>query len=317
MGFPKAIYDKAFEEKRVVRQRNEALREEKKAQLYKDFPRVKEIDTELSKMGIELTMAAFSGKKDLLKQLENKAQRLETEKSTYIGTDFHIAYECEKCQDSGYVNGKICECIVNSAKKLQFSELSSAAPFKECTFENFNTNYYPETGAGKISPKLRMEKNLSYAKKFADKFPNGENLLFTGGTGLGKTHLSLAIGNAVTEKGYSVFYCSSEYIVTKSVNEKFGKSDGEMPYYNSVRDCDLFILDDLGTEIPTQMVPNTIYDIINSRILTGKSTLINTNLSMEEIAKKYTPRVSSRLIGEYTTLLFEGSDIRQIKKMQK
>ncbi len=317
MGFSNKIYAEAVEQKRILRQRNEELREGLKLKLYNDVPRVKEIDQELSTLGMEITFATFSGNHERLDALKEKCLSLKAEKEKLTPDGYDVAYSCDICKDSGVLDGKPCKCIEAAAKKLQFSKLSSVAPFDDCTIENFNLDYYPSESENAISPKLRMEKNVAYINKYITNFPTGENLLLVGATGLGKTHISIAIANAVIEKGYGVFYSSAEYLITKLQKEKFGKLDDETSYNDAALECDLLILDDLGTEFSTQFSKSIIYDIVNTRILTKKPTIINTNLTMSEIKEIYSPRVASRFIGEYTTLLFDGADVRQIKALNK
>lgn len=316
MGFSNAIYAAAIEKKRVLRQHNDAIRESNQQKLYETIPRLKEIDYELSQLGINTTMAVFNNNKEKINELKEKCQALKSEKDALIPDGYEVPYECDICKDSGFVNGKYCECIEREARNIQFSTLSSAAPFEECRIDNFDLSYYPIEGEGKFSPKVRMEKNFEYIKKYISSFPTGENLLLVGNTGLGKTHLSIAIASEIIVKGYGVFYSSAENLISNLQKEKFGKSDAEFNYNDAALQCDLLILDDLGTEFSTQFSKSVIYDIINTRILTKKSTIINTNLFMPEIKEQYSPRIASRLIGEYTTLLFEGADIRQIKKIK-
>ena len=318
MGFSKTIIEKALDEKRKLRQNNDTRREALKNKLYVDFPRVAEIDSELSTLGMKIVTACFSEGAAKVEELKVRCEELYSEREGLFDADeYSVPFECDKCQDSGYLDGQYCDCITRAAKRYQYEALSTVMPFNECGFINFNLEYYPEEGNTNISPKLRMEKNLNYCKKFVNNFPTGENLLFMGGVGLGKTHLSVAIARELIEKGYGVYYASVENLVTNLQKEKFGKVDGDFSYLQAVEDADLLIVDDLGTEFNTQYSKTAIYEIVNSRLLSGKSTIINTNLFMEELNDRYTARIASRFIGNYTPLLFEGNDIRQQKAMNK
>ncbi len=139
-----------------------------------------------------------------------------------------------------------------------------------------------------------------------------------GNTGLGKTHLSLAIAREVIERGFGVIYCSTPEILSKLEKERFGKS-----YNNSddseeaLKECDLLILDDVGSEFHTSFTKNIIYNIINFRISHGKPTIISTNLELEELEVMYSQRLVSRLMGEYVIMNFVGTDIRQVKRLEK
>ncbi len=318
MGFSKYIYEKALAQKRRDLQSGDAKRAVLKTKLYSDFPRIREIDNELARLGMKVVMSSFGGNKKEIADIQAKSEMLQSEKQNMTSlSDYDVPYVCENCKDTGTIDGKYCQCIELLAKKIQAEELSSGAPFSQCRFDNFNLDYYPMEGDSKIPPKIRMEKNFAYIKRFAEEFPKGENLLFIGGTGLGKTHLSIAIGNEVLGKGFGVYYSSSDEFIANLERERYNRSNLKIDVYETANDCDLLIIDDLGTEFLTNFGKSAIYNIINSRILKGKSTIVSTNLTMAEIAEKYTPRVSSRFIGNYTSLLFDGKDIRQIKALNK
>lgn len=315
MGFSSDIYSEVLENKRRLRQRNEALSDANRKKLYAENPRIREIENKLLKIGMETTLAVFSGNKEKLETLKIQCLKLNEEKKKLLaGSSLNVPYACEKCRDSGFFEGHYCDCVKREAKAIQFKRLSSVAPFEECRFSTFSLDYYStDSTDGKVSPRVRMEKNLNYIKRFAENFPTGENLLLVGGAGLGKTHLSIAAANAVIERGFGVFYSSADYLLTKLERERFGRSGNNYKYYDAIEECDLLVLDDLGTEFLNQFGKAAIYDIINTRILAKKPVIINTNLFMDELAERYTPRISSRLIGNYTSLLFDGSDIRQQK----
>ena len=318
MGFSGNTYSKALEIKRKQLQNSDEKRRVLKEELYNDIPRVKEIDQRLSKIGMEIVLSTFSGDKSKLKDLENECLSLNKERDSIIPkSKYEIPYFCDKCKDSGYFDGKYCSCVEQLAKEIRFEELKEIAPFDVCRFDNFDLKYYPDVATGKFSPKERMESNLKYFKKFINNFPSGENLLLIGGAGLGKTHISIAIANEIIKKGYDVFYSSIEDIISTLEAERYGRIKTNFDLKEAIQQCDLLVIDDLGTEFLTQFGKTEIYDIINSRILKNKQTIINTNLFMEEIAERYSPRISSRLIGNYTTLIFEGKDIRQLKLAEK
>ena len=318
MGFSKAIIEKALDEKRKLRQNNDSRRDAMKSKLYTDFPRVAEIDNELSALGMKIVTACFSEGATKVEELKTRCEELYREREELFNSEgYSVPYQCEKCQDTGFFEGGYCDCIIRAAKRYQYEALSTVMPFNECGFDNLSLEYYPEEGSTNVSPKLRMEKNFKYCKKFVNNFPTGENLLCMGGVGLGKTHLSVAIARELIEKGYGVYYASVENLVTNLQREKFGKTDGDFSYFQAVEDADLMIVDDLGTEFNTPYSKTAIYEIVNSRLLSGKSTIINTNLTMDELKERYDARIASRFIGNYTPLLFEGNDIRQQKAMNK
>lgn len=226
-----------------------------------------------------------------------------------------VKYFCPECEDTGVVGTKLCSCHINLLKDLAYEEAGKKSPLKICTFEDFRLSYYPEKAesAYEMSPREKMADILSFCREYADNFDrNAPSVLMAGKTGLGKTHLSLAIVGKVIEKGYSVLYNSAQNFFRELQNERFGKS-GSSAFENMMLECDLLVIDDLGAEFSTTFTVSALYNIVNTRINTGLPTIISTNYSLSEIENQYTNRISSRFIGEYSILYFEGSDIRQLK----
>ena len=243
-------------------------------------------------------------------------------KSVNLPEDYlELNYRCKKCSDEGYVDGIMCDCMKKMMKKEVYNELNKMSPLELSSFENFSLDFYSDTPQpnSELTPKKRMAKILEFCKKYASQFKkNSPSLLMTGSTGLGKTHLSLAIAKEVIEKGFGVIYGSAQNIISKMEKEKFrgyqNSSDETERHYI---DCDLLIIDDLGTEYLTSFSSAAIYNIVNSRIMMNKPTIISTNLSMKELEKNYSQRMVSRIIGNNIRLEFLGSDIRQKIMFQK
>ena len=196
-------------------------------------------------------------------------------------------------------------------------ELSAEMPLESCRFDNFDLKYYPDKADREgNNPRRRMTAILKLCREYVINFSPeaSENLLFIGEAGLGKTHLTLAIVSGVIEKGYLPVYGSAENLFSVIEAEKFsGNGKGS---YDSMLKCDLLVIDDLGTEMATAFTKSALYNLINTRILNRKPTIINTNLTMKQIEERYSARVSSRLIGNYEGKRFLGMDIRQQKKLQ-
>mgnify|MGYP000798371620 FL=1 len=222
----------------------------------------------------------------------------------------NVRYSCKKCEDKGFVNGIMCDCFKELLKSLEYEKLCSNLPVNNCRFDNFKLDYYPE-GVG-TSPRRRMESVLDFCKTYAAEFSQkSSSLLLYGHTGLGKTHLSLAIAGKVVEAGHGVIYSSAQNLFNKLEKEKFGRSDGNTE--ENILGCDLLIIDDLGAEFTTQFTVSALYNIVNSRELEGKPTIISTNLTPEQLLSTYSERIASRILNNYTLLRFDGTDIRQIK----
>ena len=276
------------------------------------------INSRLSFLGAQIATIAISGDTKTLKALQDEmtelsACRAAILKDASIGA---IVYDCDKCQDTGYINGKICDCVHTAAKELLISDLSAALPLDQSRFENFDLNYYKNEDVDGANPRKRMTAILKLCREYVLNFsPRGsESLLFMGDTGLGKTHLTLSITYELLNQGYDVIYGAAYNLFSEMESEHFDRHTNNK--YNAAIGCDLLVIDDLGGEFVSPYIQSLLYNIINTRDLANKPTIINTNLSMAEIANKYTPRVASRLI-KYTAKKFIGNDIRQIKAMQK
>lgn len=293
------------------------LAENKKLQLYLDHPKIAEYDKQIASVFQNVMQEMIAGKKTDFKSAEEKSLQLQKEKAEYIeknGVDISVItpnFNCEKCSDTGYLNGRICECVKQKAVSIGYDELNKDVNLSDYTFNNFSLNYYKDAVENGVNIKDIMTKICSFCVKYADEFQNdSESLLFFGKTGLGKTHLSLAIANEVIKKGYNVVYGPISKIIGTIEREHFSGNDRTT--LTNVLDCDLLIFDDLGTEFTTSFVSSTIFDIVNSRILKNKPTIINTNLEFDELKQKYSDRVVSRIAGSYRMLQFFGEDIRTI-----
>jgi len=226
-------------------------------------------------------------------------------------------YMCPKCHDAGFTGAGICECLMELYKEAQRESLSSLLKLGEETFESFDLTYYdsrqaPDTG---ISPRRGMEIVyeicVEYARKFGKK---SMNLFFNGAPGLGKTFLSACIARVVADNGYSVVYDAAGSIFSRFEEAKFSRGEDPEEARADIRrynECDLLIIDDLGTEMTTAFTISALYEIINTRLVTGKKTIVNSNLRPDEMRRRYSEQIMSRLEGEYQVLTFSGDDIRK------
>jgi len=215
-----------------------------------------------------------------------------------------IHYTCNMCNDTGYCDGSYCDCLKKLCGRIAADELNKNAHLKLSDFDTFSLSYYNGDDY------FNMQKILEFTKQYAETFNENSNSIFMfGKTGLGKTHLSLAIANRVLDKGYSVIYDSAINILRNIEREHFSREHSS-DMIDLVMNTDLLILDDLGTEYETPFYNATIYNIINSRLNSGKATIISTNLDLAGIKRRYDERVVSRIISVYTCLAFKGEDVR-------
>lgn len=319
MAYSKETYKKAEQELAQRRSRALAERENHHRIAVETVPEILEAEEKMSRAGLATIKAVGMGAADAKEyiqklseiNLEAQAQRRLLLKSNGFPEDWlDVHYTCKKCEDKGFVSGIMCGCFKELLKSIEYEKLCSKLPVGNCRFDNFKLDYYPD-GAG-TSPKKRMESVLNYCKAYAADFSRrSPSLLLYGKTGLGKTHLSLAIAGKAVEEGYGVIYSSAQNLFNKLEKDKFGKADANTE--EAILDCDLLIIDDLGAEFTTQFTVSALYNIINSRELEGKPTIISTNLMPEQLTKAYGERIASRILSNYVMLYFDGSDIRQIK----
>lgn len=319
MAFSKDTYEKA--EREMKKRRNEALlqREKRHDEAVNKIPELLEIEETMARAGLATIKAVGMGNggEDYIRTLaeinldaQSKRRSLLI-KNGYPEDWLDAKYTCPKCEDKGSVGGYVCDCFKLLLRSIEYEKLCSRLPVDKCRFDNFKLDYYPE-GAG-ISPRQRMESVLGYCKAYADDFgAKSPSLLLYGKTGLGKTHLSLAIAGKAVEKGYGVIYMTAQNLFNRLEREKFGRGDGENTE-QAILDCDLLIIDDLGAEFSTQLTVSALYNIVNCRGLEEKPTIISTNLDPEAIRNTYSDRIASRILSTYTILQFDGADIRQLK----
>lgn len=290
---------------------------------YARVPRIQEIDIQLRRTMAQAAQAAFlqgNDGRELLEKARLENLELQQERAILAMENFEEGYLddspiCDKCGGSGYIGSNMCECLTELCRQEQKKEVSVLSGSREA-FNQFRLDYYPDRIDPKYgaSPRTIMERNLKICRTYALTFaPSAGNLLFVGGTGLGKTFLSACIARAVADRGYSVVYESAGHLFGKLEQAKFSPSEEARRGAARFTDCDLLILDDLGTEMPGQFVTAAFYTLLNDRILAGKPMVISTNLNIDEAARRYSPQIASRLQGSFQGLTFVGEDIRILK----
>lgn len=305
--------------------------DKRKELLYKQYPRLQEIDDEISQSAISISKSLLdSNRKELLEQLNHKINALKEERSTLLQKigktvqDLLPQYSCTVCEDTGYYTEhyetKMCNCLKQKLFDLEYNK-SNISNLKNQSFSNFLSTYYSDkvdkTKYGTdISPRENIEiiKDISlhFIQHFND--PAEKNLLFTGNTGLGKTFLSSCIANELLKQGKTVLYQTSPVMLDTIINYRFNRGNVSSDMYQNLLTVDLLIIDDLGTENVNSLTCTELFNIINTRLLqeNNKSvkTIISTNLSLNSLFKTYDERIVSRFVGNYTLCYFFGDDIR-------
>ena len=295
--------------------------------LYRAEPRLQDIEQQLRSTMSKIIAGALQHGTDPLpairviqdENLELQRQRAQLLMSMGYPMDYlEEKPACDKCNDSGFCGDKVCACLQKYYNAQQKKELSQLLDLGNQSFDTFSLDWYPtrvneRTG---ISIREHMEHIFESCSNFARHFEKtGGNLLLTGATGTGKTFLSACIAREVTERGFSVVYDTAAAIFRVMENEYFrrGEEDNSAAVERFLR-CDLLIMDDLGTELGSAFVQSALYRIVNTRLTTGKSTVISTNLSPNDIAVRYSAQILSRFEGEYEILPCLGDDIRILKR---
>ena len=293
----------------------------RKTEMEAKLPGYAELENALAGTGARIMQAAFSHtlddaavaaiREDNRKLREKKGALLERFGYPADYTDIH--YTCEICSDTGYKGIEMCSCMRQELIKAGVESAGLASLIKTQSFETFSLDFYEN------HDRIIMENNVRRLWQFASQFSAGanESWLFAGATGLGKTHLSTAVAGVVISRGFDVIYDAVQEILAVYEEDRFNHGEGIQHQrgrtVESLIECDLLIMDDLGTELTNQFTVSSLYSIINTRINRGKSTIINTNLTQSEIRGRYTDRIASRLFGEYKPLLFKGVDVRAQK----
>lgn len=302
------------------RRRAEAESESRLLEIHALLPEIAEIDRELFSTSVNVMAIAMSGEDVELKLAElrrrNEEMRAKREEilsqNGYPADYTAVHFECDKCCDTGFVGVEMCDCLRRAVTAAAFEDSGLGNLVEVQGFDNFSLDYYDG------SDRKYAETNFAVLKGFAENFRDerGKSFILMGATGLGKTHLSTAVAKTVIESGYRVVYKTVQDIMSDFEANRFRgtENDEELAGYF---DCDLLIVDDLGCEVSNQFTLSCVYNIVNSRINSRKSTIINTNLSQSELRSKYADRITSRIFGEYRPLLFSGRDIRAQKLSRK
>lgn len=320
MAYSAEVIQKARSRLAEAKAQRESENLRRLTQAYQAVPRLKQIDLELRRTMAQAARAVFSAGGDVKKRMEQvrqENQALQQERQALIAEHFEPGYLddapiCVHCGGSGYVGSEMCQCLAELCRQEQRRELTLLAAGQE-SFNQFRLDYYPDRTDPQNGVNIRsvMERTFQICKSYAAEFSQKSgNLLFSGGTGLGKTFLSACIARTVADRGYSVVYESASHLFSKLERARFSGDEQARRDAEKYSACDLLIVDDLGTEMGGQFTTSALYTLLNDRILEGKSTIISTNLNTAELERRYNAAIASRLRGNFRRLAFLGEDIR-------
>ena len=315
-----AAMERLEERRRVNRLETDMRRSEVETKI----PELRDISLKLGETGSQLVRLIMRGG-DTSKELSAlERENLELQKrqaellheNGYPQDYLQPVYTCPICQDKGIVNDKWCTCFRRLLMEETARELNQNSPLSLSSFDGFRLDLYPDV----INPTLRvseraiMKRNLEFCEAYAESFTEkSEGVLMSGATGLGKTHLSLAIASKVLEKGYTVIYGSSPELLHTMEREYFGKSDKDT--MSALTGCDLLIFDDLGAEMDKPLYESLLYEVINARVCRRLPMIVSTNYSTTDLQKHYPDKICSRLLS-FHLLAFFGNDIRRVLKKE-
>jgi DNA replication protein DnaC len=311
-----------------IREEEEKALNERKDEIEAALPEVLEIERKIGKLCIQLSISAFKDIKnrdEYLVRLKEKITDLRIKKSELLvsrGYDMdylNLHYRCPKCKDTGFIKTKKCSCFHKKLVNIYYQNSDLRETLMENNFKNFKLEYFSShrDNNNPDSPRRNMEKVLTKAHNFIDKFKySNENLLFYGNSGTGKTFLSHCIAKELLDNGLLVIYRTSEELINSLKDIRFNKDSN---LQDLLFNCDLLIIDDLGTEQNNDFSRTEFFNLLNKRLIRKKKMLISTNLSLESLMKSYSERTTSRLLGNFTLCKFYGDDIRirlNLKKLK-
>lgn len=327
MPLSNAQYDEIMRGYDARQIKNKHIADVRTSQAYQRAPRLKEIDTAIAETSIRQAKKIFDGDDTALADLKRQLADYRIERRqllTRLGypPDYLApVYTCPDCKDTGYIGGKQCHCFKQAVIDAVYAQSNLRVILADENFSAFSLDYYskdmrnPATGLSAYETALRA---LEECRHFIDTFeqkPN--NLFFYGDTGVGKTFLSNCVAKELLDKGYSVIYFTAFQLFDILSKGVFDKDADAIAAHQNIFDCDLLIIDDLGTELSNSFTTSQLFLCVNERILRQKSTIISTNLNMGQLADIYSERTLSRISSNYTILKLFGDDIRIQKRRQQ
>lgn len=320
-------YDSIMRTYQLRQAEHRHLLDERVREVRQKLPRIKEIDDEIASQSVQSARQLLAGNRESLSQLKEYISRLGEErqhilKSNGYPSDYlEMTYDCSDCHDTGYTDGNKCHCFKKAEIDLLYTQSNLQDILQKENFETFSFAYYSDTimeeNSG-TSSLARITKVVEICRRFVRDFDDVfANLFFYGDTGVGKTFLSHCIAKELLDSTHSVIYFSAQELFEEFAQKRFGRASETEGYTDAIYDCDLLIIDDLGTELTNSFVNSELFLCINERLTNRKATIISTNLSLKAFADTYSERIFSRISNGYTMLKLFGKDIRLLKRMER
>lgn len=328
MGINRSQFKKILNNIDQRRLRNQQLHYDRKDKVYKQLSGLKVIDERIASLSSGATRKIIENptrRDEIMTTLQSEIRGLSAQKEALLIDHGYSAdylkpiFNCKDCQDTGFIEGERCHCLQDELMTFAYGQSNLGHVLDLENFNTFSLDYYSSdpTIEGKKTPQDMASRNYRICHDFAVKFGQSySNLLLHGQAGLGKTFLCNSIAKEVLDQGHSVIYLTAFHLFRLISDYRFRNEDDLISYddIQAIYDCDLLIIDDLGTENSNSFTTSELFSLINSRLLDEKPVVISTNLSPNTLGTQYTDRIVSRIIGNYLSLGFIGTDIRLKKK---
>ncbi|WP_409069082.1 ATP-binding protein [Clostridium sp. FAM 1755] len=321
----KGYKSEILKEYEKIREKESLALKNRRKEIKIKLPKVPELEEEIAKLSIEMSINILKNpdkSEEYVNIIKNKITDLRVKKSELLVSngydmDFlEMHYTCNKCKDTGFVNNKKCSCYKQKLIKLYYRNSDLKHILKTNNFSNFNFEYFTNEKADFHSdtPRKNIEKILNKMWHFIENFnKTDENFMFIGTAGTGKTFLSNCIAKELLDRGNFVVYRTADELIQNLRSIKF---NNDKHLEDILINCDLLIIDDLGTESINEFSKVELFNFINKKLFMRKKMIISSNYSIESILKNYSERISSRLLGNFTLFKFYCDDIRIQKNIQ-
>lgn len=317
MGLTNAQYDAIIRKYDITQTENKMILQERKEYVYKNVPGYSELDDSIISMSLNYAKKRLDGSSAAREELHASLERIRAQKRDLLlnaglpGDYLKEIYTCPDCKDTGYINGQKCHCFIKQVTDILYDQSNIRDFLSENNFSHLSTKYYSGEDLEQFN------NSVNKCRTLIDNFKNDKsNILFYGTVGTGKSFLSGCVAHELIEQGYSCIYYSAIGLFESLARETFrqGAKDNLYNLYDYLYNCDLLIVDDLGTETTNSFITSQLFALINERDLRKKSTIISTNLSLQEIRDRYSDRIFSRFVNSFTVCKLSGKDIRIQKK---
>lgn len=327
MPLSNSQYDEIMREYDQRQLQDRRILDERRREVFQKIPQLKELESTVASRSVRQARLLLDGYTSALASLKEELADLSRQRDAlltaggFASNYLDPVYECPDCKDTGYIDGRKCHCFKQAIINTVYAQSNIREILKRENFDRFSYSYYsdedisPTTG---LSALATAHHAVEECHRFIDAFDNKpQNLFFYGGTGVGKTFLTNCVAKELLDKGYSVIYFTAFQLFDILSKGVFEKDADAIAAHQNIFDCDLLVIDDLGTELSNAFTTSQLFLCVNERLLRHKSTIISTNLSLQQIADIYSERTFSRICGDYTMIkLFNQMDIRILKQQK-